>query len=178
MDAISVLKDQHRAVEKLFEQLEKTSDRSVKKRQQIFDQLADELAVHAEVEEKLFYPAAHVDDMTDKLLKALEEHLAAKRLIADLLISEPDHPTYMAKVLVLKQLVESHVEEEETVIFKEARKNLPRQALVTLGERIESMAAELRDTDPRTRVPVEIDAAPELPGPVERPKAKSRRAHA
>lgn len=162
MDAIKLLKSQHREVESLFESLERTSDRAIKTRRQLFEQLADRLAIHAKIEEEVFYPAANVRETEDALLEALEEHLAVKRLIADLLKAEPNHPTYMAKVIVLKELIEHHVEEEEKELFKQVKAKLSAVALTRLGEKMEEMTEALRSSEPRLNVPSETEAAPEL----------------
>ena len=85
MDAIEMLKTQHREVEALFEKYDEKGDNAAKGKQQIFEAIADALAMHAAIEEKHFYPAIKERRTEDILLEGLEEHLAIKRVIADLL---------------------------------------------------------------------------------------------
>src|SRR5689334_6390135 len=120
MNAIKMLKQQHREVEALFEQLEKA--RTSAQRQKVFDQIADALAAHATIEERHFYPSVKKKDTQDILLESTEEHLAIKRVIADLLDCEPSDERFEAKAKVLKDEVEHHVEEEEGELFPKVQK--------------------------------------------------------
>ena len=115
MDAITLLKQQHREVEELFEQFEKAceSDQDEDVRMELFTRIADNLAAHCAIEEKIFYPSVYVDDTQDKLREAVEEHLSAKRVIADLLDMSPMDAQFKAKMSVLKEEILHHVEEEE-----------------------------------------------------------------
>src|SRR5687768_6594917 len=82
MNAIKLLKQQHREVEALFKQLEKA--KSARPRQKAFEQIADKLAVHATIEERHFYPSVKRRQTEEMLLEAVEEHLGVKRVIADM----------------------------------------------------------------------------------------------
>src|SRR4051794_12270082 len=95
MDAITMLKRQHREVEKLFTRLEKA--KSAGPRRKIFEQIADALAIHATIEERHFYPSVKDESTEDLLLESLEEHLAVKRVIADLLAMDAEDETFVAK---------------------------------------------------------------------------------
>jgi len=159
MNAIELLKSQHREVEALFEKIEKARDDA---KQDLFEQIADELAVHTAIEEKHFYPATK-DARTEELLQeAVEEHLAAKRTIADLMEMSSDEPQFDAKVKVLKEQIEHHVEEEEQELFPKVRKVLAKEELEDLGVVMEDMAEELKASGaPREAVPAETgEAAP------------------
>src|SRR4051794_28000919 len=103
MNAIDMLKKEHRAVEELFEQFEKAGSPDAKRT--VFEQIADALAVHATIEEKHFYPAAKGQGTEDLLLESVEEHLEVKRLIADLLELDASDETFEAKVKVLQENV-------------------------------------------------------------------------
>src|SRR3954471_19461652 len=83
MNAIALLKHQHREVEALFKQLHKA--KAGTPRRNIFEKIADALAVHATIEEKRFYPAVKEKTTEEILRESVEEHLAIKRVIADLL---------------------------------------------------------------------------------------------
>ena len=156
MNAIDLLKQQHDEVEELFKKIENA--RSGK--EELFDQIADALAVHSAIEEQHFYPATK-DARTEELLhEAVEEHLAVKRVIADLLEMEPDDPQFEAKIKVLKEQVEHHVEEEESELFPKVQKVHSKDELEDLGVLMEQTANELKAQGaPRMQVPAETGAA-------------------
>jgi hemerythrin superfamily protein len=159
MDAIKLLKQQHDLVEKLFAEYEDTDDGRSKR--SIFMRIADNLAAHATIEEKIFYPAAYVGDLKDLLKEAVEEHLAAKRIIADLLDMSVSDENYDAKVKVLKEQIEHHVEEEEGEMFGKVEKTLDEARLRELGAEMEEMFADLMADAPSAAVPDETaEAAP------------------
>ena len=87
MEATKLLKQQHDEVKALFKRFEASEDDSEK--QELFEQIGDDFAAHGEIEEKIFYPAIYVGELKEKLQEAVEEHLAAKRVVADLLEMEP-----------------------------------------------------------------------------------------
>ena len=162
MDAIELLKQQHREVEELFEKFEKAGEGKQEVMMDLFARIADNLAAHATIEEKLFYPSVYVGPTADKLQEAVEEHLAVKRVIADLLDMDPMDTQFKAKMKVLQELVEHHVEEEEKQLFKSVKKLLTKEELATLGEQMEVMFTELIQTEPRMQVPRETDEAAPL----------------
>ncbi|GAB2176196.1 hemerythrin domain-containing protein [Dongia sp. agr-C8] len=110
MDAVALLKADHRKVEELFEKFE--SARSNK--QKIAEQICMELMIHAQIEEEIFYPACtgQVED-ANLVQEAYVEHDAAKVLIAEILAGGPDDDFYDAKVKVLSEMIKHHVKEEE-----------------------------------------------------------------
>jgi hemerythrin superfamily protein len=154
MNAIELLESQHRDVEKLFDQIEKAKTPGAK--QKLFDHLADSLAVHTTIEEHQFYPAVKAKRTEDILLESLEEHLGIKRVLADLLeIQAKDH-TFDAKIKVLKEQVEHHVEEEETDLFPKVRKVLDAEELRALGQTMRAEQVTLEDKgEPRAAIPSE-----------------------
>ena len=160
MDAIELLKDQHRLVEKLFAQIEKS--KNGEKKQALFAELADNLAAHAAIEEEIFYPAAYAKQTKELLQEAVEEHLAVKRVLADLLALAPDDESFDAKITVLKEQVEHHVKEEEGELFKKVKKELDGEQLEALGTEMEDQfEAEMAD-DPSSKVPDQTDEAAPL----------------
>jgi hemerythrin superfamily protein len=161
MDAIKLLKTQHDEVEALFKSFEQAADDDEKN--DLVAEIADNLAAHAHIEEKLFYPAVYVGELKDLLAEAVEEHLAAKRTIADLLKMTAGDENYDAKVKVLKEQIEHHVEEEEGELFPKVKKTLASEELDALGEQMELMFEELMQADPRERVPAETAQAAPLP---------------
>lgn len=158
MSAIDKLESDHRKVEKLFAAFEKA--RTADRKRSLFEQIADALAVHAKIEEVHFYPAAKAKDTEDMLLEAAEEHLAAKRVIADLLDLDPKDETFEAKVMVLKEQIEHHVEEEETELFPKVKKLLDKDTLSALEQEMAATEEELLSKgEPRKSVPAETDEA-------------------
>ena len=158
MNAIKMLKQQHREVSKLFKQLE--GSRSDEKRQSTFEEIADALAVHAAIEERHFYPAVKRQQTEDILLESVEEHLQIKRVIADLLDLDPSDASFAAKVKVLQDDVEHHVEEEEKDLFPKVKKLLDAEELASIAAEMQEMQAELEgEGDPRQMVPQETERA-------------------
>jgi hypothetical protein len=141
-DAIALLKADHRKVEELFEQFEKASGDGRKAK--IALQICLELTVHAQIEEEIFYPACEGKIEEDLLKEAYVEHDGAKVLIAEIEAGGPDDEYYDAKVKVLSEQIEHHVEEEEKRMegmFSQARKaGLDMDAL---GERLRARKEEL-----------------------------------
>jgi hemerythrin superfamily protein len=158
MNAVEMLKQQHREVAKMFKKFEEAE--SAEPRRKIFEQIADALAVHATIEERHFYPAVKQKQTEDILLESVEEHLEIKRVIADLLAMEADDADFERKVKVLQEAVDQHVEEEQDELFPKVEKLFDEATLEALGEDMEETQAELISAgNPRDAVPGETDAA-------------------
>ena len=129
-DAIALLKADHRTVEELFASFEKASGNG---RKEIAERICLELTVHAKIEEQIFYPACEGKVEDDLLKEAYVEHDGAKVLIAEIEAGGPSDEFYEAKVTVLQEQIEHHVEEEEKCmegLFAQARQaGLDRDAL-------------------------------------------------
>jgi hypothetical protein len=121
--------------------------------------IADRLSAHATIEEQFFYPSIKTDKTEDIVREAVEEHLAVKRIIADLLEMEPTDENYSAKMKVLMENVEHHVEEEEKELFKLVRKVLNEDQLLALGVQMMAEYEELMRSEPRNEVPMQTDTA-------------------
>lgn len=122
-DAIAMLIADHKKVKSLFEQFESLSDRSKVSKKKIADQICTELQIHAEIEEQIFYPAVRAAIKDDDLMdEALVEHASAKDLIAQITEIDPGDELYDAKIKVLSEQIEHHVEEEEGDMFPKVRK--------------------------------------------------------
>lgn len=161
MNAIDLLESQHREVEKLFSRVE--SAKSSADKQKLFNTIADKLAVHAGIEEHQFYPAVQAKRTEDILLESLEEHVSIKRVLADLMRTPAADATFEAKIKVLKEQVEHHVEEEESDLFPKVRKLLDATQLEALGQEMSAEQAELEQQDePRATIPSETAQAAEL----------------
>ena len=141
-NGLQLLAQDHRKVEDLFEKFEKASGASSK--EAIVKQICTELKVHSQIEEEIYYPAIRGKVEDDDLDEAYVEHDSAKLLINELEAAAPSEEFYDAKVKVLKELIEHHVEEEE-----KQRENLFQQTraadvdLEALGEQLAARKAEL-----------------------------------
>lgn len=111
MDAIAMLKADHRKVEDIFEQFEKARSRD--RKQALAEQACLELKVHTVIEEEIFYPACEGQIEEDLLKEAYVEHDSAKLLINEIEAGGPEDDFYDAKVKVLSEMIEHHVKEEE-----------------------------------------------------------------
>jgi len=124
-DATALLTRDHADVKKLFKKYEKLADAEAdgEERQALAEQICDMLTVHATIEEEIFYPAAREADVESDLLDEAEvEHASAKDLIAQIKAMGPDEELYDAKVKVLGEYIDHHVQEEEGEMFPKCRK--------------------------------------------------------
>jgi hemerythrin superfamily protein len=138
MNVFTLLKADHKKVSAIFEKLEPTTERGVKTREELFATLKEELEVHSSIEEKFLYPALEKADEThDIALEAIEEHAVVKGLLAELEELAVDDETWGAKLKVLQENVEHHVEEEEGEMFKKAKQVLSEEEQEALGARME-----------------------------------------
>lgn len=138
-DAVKLLKQDHREVEDLFETFEKA--RSKDRKTELAKKICDALRVHMQVEEEIFYPACRgiVDD--DQLDEGVVEHDSARKLIAEIEKMAPGDDLYDAKMTVLSEQVDHHVEEEEDEVFPTVKKS--DLDLVSIGEQMRRRKAEL-----------------------------------
>lgn len=162
MDAIALLQQDHEEVEQLFRQFEKLTDRAHKSKQKIVMKVIRELAIHAAVEEMLFYPAVRtaalkatvrtLKEAGDTVLESLEEHHVVKWTLSELEKMKPEDERFDAKFTVLMESVRHHVEEEQDELFPKVRRLLGKDALEQLGKRMEK-AKSLAPTRPHPRAP-------------------------
>jgi hemerythrin-like domain-containing protein len=147
MDAIKLLKTDHKLVKELLAQLAETSERATKKRATLLREIEVNLKAHTTIEEEIFYPAfkaAGRKDEAKMYYEALEEHRAAEELVLpDLLQTDPSSVEFSGRAKVLKELIEHHVGEEEKDMFKDAKELLSREELAELGARMEERKAEV-----------------------------------
>lgn len=158
MDAITLLKTDHKTVEKLFKAFEKAGDGAEKTKQGLVEQIIEELSVHAAIEELVFYPAIRdeVPDVADEVLESLEEHHIVKWTLSELDGMAPDHERFDAKVTVLIESVRHHVKEEETELFPQVRSALGRKRLGEIGDALDAA----KSTAPTRPHPRAADAPP------------------
>jgi hemerythrin-like domain-containing protein len=148
MNAIQLLKEDHKKVRKLLSELADTTPRGVKTRTELLEKIATELRVHTKIEEEIFYPAlraaAKTQDDQAMYFEALEEHRAAGELVLpDLEKTDVSSDKFSGRAKVLKELVEHHAGEEEQEMFPRARELLSAEELKELGARMEQRKREL-----------------------------------
>ena len=139
MDAISLLKDDHKKVEELFKKFESTGERAYKTKRQLVDRMIEELSRHADIEEEVFYPRARqlMGDQEEVVLEALEEHHIVEWTLSELQRMDPKHERFDAKVSVLIENVRHHVKEEEKEMLPKVRKAMKPADLRSLGEEMQ-----------------------------------------
>jgi hemerythrin-like domain-containing protein len=144
MNAISLLEEDHRKMKKLLSELESTTERGVKTREELFATVKDELTVHETIEEEIFYPALKEHPKTKEIaLEAYEEHHVVDMVMAEIEGVAYDDEKWGAKFKVMKENIEHHIEEEEKEMFKQARQALEESQLEALGERMKARKDEL-----------------------------------
>jgi hemerythrin superfamily protein len=148
MDAIELLKSDHKKVRAMLTELEETTSRATKTREELLPKIKKEIEVHSAVEEEIFYPAflAAAKNEEDRRMvpEALEEHKAAGDVVLqDLFDSDVNSDEFGGRAKVLKDLIEHHAGEEEKEMFPRARELLSKQELTALGERMDQRKQEL-----------------------------------
>ena len=145
MNAFQLLKEDHQKVSGIFQQLEPTTERAEKTRTELFAKLKEELDIHARIEESVFYPAIkQAAETREIVLEGFEEHHVIKMLLNELGAMPVDTEEWAAKLKVLQENVEHHVEEEEGEMFQKARQVLEEEQINELGARMEELKSQLK----------------------------------
>ena len=164
IDVLELLEDQHTEVDQLIARLERgRGDRAA-----LFAELADKLAAHATVEEKIFYPAAMAPNTSELLHESVEDHLTVKRLLADMMEMDPDDGDgeFDETLALLKDEVSHHAhDEEERKLFPKLRRMMTEDERAGLGNEVLAMFESLIDQEPRRDVPRETAEPAPLPPP-------------
>jgi len=144
MDALKLLELDHEKVKKILSDLDSTTERGVKTREELFTKVRQELVVHEAIEEEIFYPALKEHPKAkDIVLEAYEEHHVVDQVMAEIDGLPFDDETWGAKLSVMKENVEHHIEEEEDQMWKQARQVFDDSELEQLGARMEARKEEL-----------------------------------
>jgi hemerythrin-like domain-containing protein len=123
VDAIEILTEDHKKVQKIFKEFEKNKeDAGEEEKAEMVRTVCQELTIHAQIEEEIFYPALRKVIEEDLLDEAEVEHGSAKQMIAELEKMEPGDDLYDAKFTVLGEYVNHHIKEEQKEIFPQAKK--------------------------------------------------------
>ena len=154
MDAVTLLRNDHKIVEGLFKKFEKAGPNAHKTKQDLVEKIVEELSIHAAIEEQVLYPAARqaVPDENDLVLESLEEHHIVKWVLSELDGMDPHDERFQAKVTVLIENVRHHVKEEEGELFPELRRAMKRKELEELAQALEQ-AKKMAPTHPHPRAP-------------------------
>jgi Hemerythrin HHE cation binding domain len=151
MNALTLLEDDHKKMRRLLNELESTTDRGVRTREELYSTIKGELTVHEIIEEEIFYPALKDHPKAeDIVLEGYEEHHVVDVVMAELEGLPVDDESWGAKAKVMIENVEHHMEEEEGEMFKQARSVFDRDELEALGER---MAARKTEAQQELNVP-------------------------
>jgi hemerythrin-like domain-containing protein len=143
VDAISLLKRDHDKVKALLRELEPTTERAVKTRQELFDRVKSELTVHEIIEEEIFYPTLKQHPKArDIVLEGYEEHGVVDTLMGELTGLPVEDETWGPKAKVMIENIEHHIEEEEGEMFDKARQVFDREELEQLGTAMEERKVE------------------------------------
>jgi iron-sulfur cluster repair protein YtfE (RIC family) len=145
MDALTLLKDDHDKVKGMLAKLDKTTERAEVTRTEGLQALKQELTIHETIEEEILYPALKEFAKTrDIALEAYEEHHVVDTILAELEQTPVDDETWAAKLTVMKENLEHHIEEEEEEMFKQARQVMDEGDLSELGDRMAARKEELQ----------------------------------
>ena len=137
MNALDLLTSDHDKVKQLFQQAQQIQDNQQKK--EVFDKIDMELAIHADIEETIFYPALEEHEVFKEMMReARQEHEHVEQLlleIEDLATEDTDFSTQLAE---LEDTVEHHVAEEEGEMFPKVREIFDERTLEGLGKKLAS----------------------------------------
>jgi hemerythrin-like domain-containing protein len=158
MDAIQLLKQQHDEAARLFRKIGSLGEPEEVEKERLFIQLADTLAIHASIEERIFYPAVRARKTEAQVDRAFEEHLDIKRMLSRLLDLQVVDEEFDRELESLREYVEHHVEEEEGELLPVVERLLGRETLDALGEQMLDLQGELEEEgEPRMVVRVEME---------------------
>jgi hemerythrin superfamily protein len=146
---MQILKRDHDTVKELFAQYAKLGDGDVEEKDRLWQAINEELTIHAEIEERLFYPAVrdvNTDEAEDLISEALDEHRVAKTLLEEMSESEPGADAFEANMKTLRESVLRHIDKEEKEIFEQSKK-LSKEVLESLVIEMETMRDDLEDRD-------------------------------
>lgn len=138
MDALALLEYQHRAFRKMLSRLEHDAQPGP-----LFDRLADALAIHSELEERVLYPATAALRTADDLQEAYVAHEEVKRLLADLLEMSEDDESFVPGLKLLRDWIDRHVEDQEGELFQATRAAFDEEQLTQMARRMEALARSL-----------------------------------
>ncbi|MBF6341339.1 hemerythrin domain-containing protein [Nocardia abscessus] len=140
-DAIVLLREDHKAIRKLFREFEKAGEDAVKTKGEVVNKIIEALTVHTYLENECMYPEVRklVPELEDDILESYEEHHVADVLVTELAMMKPDDEHFTAKATVLIENVDHHIDEEENDWFPKVRERLGRKQLQDIGARLQEL---------------------------------------
>jgi hemerythrin-like domain-containing protein len=145
VDALALLKKDHDQVKKMLKDLDDTTDRAIKTRQDLFERLKFSLTVHEQMEEAVLYPALKEYAETKEIvLEAYEEHDVVDTILGELEQTPFDDETWHAKLTVMRENLLHHIQEEEDEMFGQVRRLFDKATLESLGEQMRTIKAQAR----------------------------------
>jgi hemerythrin superfamily protein len=143
VDALALLKKDHDQVKKMLKDLDDTTDRAIKTRQDLFERLKFSLTVHEQMEEAVLYPALKEHAETKEIvLEAYEEHDVVDTILGELEQTPFDDETWHAKLTVMRENLLHHIQEEEDEMFGQVRRLFDKATLESLGEQMRTIKAQ------------------------------------
>jgi hemerythrin superfamily protein len=140
MDALTMLKQQHQEVDELFDRIQRCAE---DERISLLGQISEKLTLHAEIEERHFYPFARRMGVQDMVDHSLQEHAEVKQLIAQILQAKRHDPRIMQDVTQLMTSVQTHVKEEENMLFPRLQSVASQDDLMNVGMEMQRTMEEL-----------------------------------
>lgn len=140
-DAIVLLRDDHKAIRKLFREFEKAGQDATRAKADVVNKIIEALTVHTYLENECMYPEVRklVPELEDDILESYEEHHVADVLVTELATMKPDDEHFTAKTTVLIENVDHHIDEEENEWFPKVREALGRKQLQEIGARMQEL---------------------------------------
>ena len=153
MDALTLLEQDHQKVKKIMGELEKTTERGVKTREELFNRLVQELTVHEQIEEQIFYPAvkerADSKKLEELVAESYEEHHFVDVVKAEIERTPFEAEEWGAKFKVMMENIDHHAfEEEEGEMFPKVRRAFSKDELEDLGTRMAELKEQLTQGAP------------------------------
>ena len=144
MDALLLLKGDHDKVKRMLKELDATTERAEKTRTETFERLKRDLTIHESIEEEILYPPLKEFAKTKEItLEAFEDHHVVDLIVAELEATPVTDETWGAKLTVMKENLEHHIEEEEDEMFKQARQVMDHKELAELGAQMDARRKQL-----------------------------------
>lgn len=144
-----LIKKDHKETKDVFSQIEELADRSSQKRADLFAKMKEELVPHMKAEEKVFYAVLLEDEKSkEDAMEGMEEHHASELILKELSNMSPREDYWPAKFSVFKEMVEHHIEEEESTIFQVAEEVIPHEQLETIADEFEQAKEKIKGKTP------------------------------
>lgn len=141
-----MLRQDHKKVKEMFRQYEELGDNALKSKQRLAEEIFRELEIHTQLEEEIFYPAARgadEEELGEVVAEGYEEHHVADVLIAEIRALQPDNEQFDAKMKVLSENIEHHIEEEEKEMLPPAERALRGEQMEVITGQMQAMKQRL-----------------------------------